>query len=67
MSTLYTFNMYIAARRLKGTPITEARPAFYQFCSRDRNLPVKMWDARWREFNCADARDERETMADALR
>ena len=63
---LYSFD---AACREIG--IYDARGEFHKFVAVGQVQPLSWWRAKWRAFNRAlvwaeDARDERETMADAL-
>ena len=60
-----TYNQYIAYRRGVRAPINGARLAFHDFTGPNPRT-VEEWDHAWHEFICADARDERATLQDAL-
>ena len=59
------YNAYTAYRRNIGDPLNGARLAFHDFAGPDPRT-VEDWDNAWHEFICADARDERATLQDAL-
>ena len=77
MSSLYTFNEYIAQRKYEGRPVNGERPLFHRYTAHLlRYCTRAVWDRRYAAFEASvpvealhqaeDARDERATMADAL-